>query len=47
MSDFFWVRNGQNVTIKEKGEHFVGKFLLFKEGSSRVRGQIGFSYALS
>jgi hypothetical protein len=39
------VKNRQNVTLKEKGEHVVAKFILFKERSSRSRGQIGFSYA--
>jgi hypothetical protein len=24
-------KNGQKVTLKEKGTHFVAKFLLFKE----------------
>jgi hypothetical protein len=42
----FLVKNCQNVTLKEKEEHFVAKFLLFKEPSSRFRGQIGFLYAL-
>jgi hypothetical protein len=41
------VKNHHKVTLKEKGEHFVAKFLLFKEPSSGFRGQIGFSYALS
>jgi hypothetical protein len=41
------MKNHQKVTLKEKGEHFVAKFLLLKERSSRFRGQIGYSYALS
>jgi hypothetical protein len=41
------VKNRQKVTLKQKGEHFVAKFLLFKERSSRFRRQIGFSYAVS
>jgi len=41
------VKNHQKVTLKQKGEHFVAKFLLFEELSSRFRHQIGFSYALS
>jgi hypothetical protein len=36
----------QKVTLKEKGEHFVAKFLLFKDRSSRFIGEIGFSDAL-
>ncbi len=46
-SNFLLVKNRQKVTLKEKGEHFDAKFLLFKERSSRFRRQIGFSYALS
>jgi hypothetical protein len=39
------VKKLEKVTLKEKGEHFVAKFLLFKDLSRGFRGQIGFSYA--
>jgi hypothetical protein len=34
------VKIRQKVTLKEKEEHFVAKFLLFEELSSRFRGDI-------